>query len=439
MSGLFDGLMRAGETWRLWVVPAASQAAIVGLLVLAVTRLARRRPAPFRYWLLLLALTKFVMPPTAALPTGIFSHSGSQWPVAWSSTDPVPANQPVERLANHTIASESPRGEELEKSWGEGASDEMRTSSSTESHGDSSDFAPVARLQDSKEPSLTAAGTRLGTVQQPAVLPVSWPVTGMLLHALGSGLVIAWTAFHFRRLRRLLAAASPAVPDAQSELDHLSREMGLRRTVRLLESTSAAVPFSTGVRSPAIVLPAGLRQQLAPECYCAVLQHELAHHRRGDLLVNWLQLAIGSLWWFHPILWLVNRELRSVREECCDDLLLLQRVTSENYCRTLLEVARAASVKRTGQSLVTVGMAQPQHALAGRLSRIMDGGLARSDRVRGFGVTTIAILAALLLPGMRSERSGPQVAAGAEPEANVATVSVSTAAEPSKPAPSCDR
>ena len=53
-----------------------------------------------------------------------------------------------------------------------------------------------------------------------------------------------------------------------------------------------------------------------------ILAHELAHVRRWDYVVNWLQVFIETLLFFHPVVWWLGRDMRRLREECCDDLAI---------------------------------------------------------------------------------------------------------------------
>ena len=82
--------------------------------------------------------------------------------------------------------------------------------------------------------------------------------------------------------------------------------MGLRR--------APAVCLVPGRVSPALwmpglwpgratlILPAGLVRLLDDRQRAAVIAHELAHLRRGDPWVRWLELVVSGLYWWHPLL-----------------------------------------------------------------------------------------------------------------------------------------
>ena len=74
MTPVIQWLNHAGDLWWPFVLHAAWQGALVGLLVLAIVNLGRRLPAPVRHGLLLLALAKFLVPPLLPLPCGLLSQ-----------------------------------------------------------------------------------------------------------------------------------------------------------------------------------------------------------------------------------------------------------------------------------------------------------------------------------------------------------------------------
>ena len=49
-----------------------------------------------------------------------------------------------------------------------------------------------------------------------------------------------------------------------------------------------------------------------------LLLHELAHLKRRDHWVRWLELVVAGLYWWHPVVWWARRALREAEEQCCD-------------------------------------------------------------------------------------------------------------------------
>ena len=114
--------------------------------------------------------------------------------------------------------------------------------------------------------------------------------------------------------------AQPAPEALQVAAERLMRRLHIGRAVRLLESTSVAVPTVIGWLKPVVLLPASALAGLAPNQTEAILAHELAHIRRHDYIVNLFQTVVETLLFYHPAVWWLSRRIRAERENCCDDL-----------------------------------------------------------------------------------------------------------------------
>ena len=114
--------------------------------------------------------------------------------------------------------------------------------------------------------------------------------------------------------------------------------LGVRRNVQLLESKFVAEPLTLGFWKPVILFPAGMLLHLPTVQVETLLLHELAHVRRYDYLINLIQLSLDTIFFYHPLFWLLSGEARRRREYCCDDTVL--RYTRQNleYARALTEI-----------------------------------------------------------------------------------------------------
>ena len=125
-----------------------------------------------------------------------------------------------------------------------------------------------------------------------------------------------------------------------SLLSEMRELLRLRQSVRLLKSETMIGPLAGGLFRPFVLLPGDSDQWSADRCRM-VLLHELAHIRRGDVLTLWLTRIICGIYWFHPLVWYVAREVRIERERACDDLVLQAGMPPTDYSQQLLEIARA--------------------------------------------------------------------------------------------------
>lgn len=233
-----------------------------------------------------------------------------------------------------------------------------------------------------------------------AASPKAWksPVsraTGMLLilalWAAGMVFSLARLALGAARVRRVCRLASR---DSDGEWSGLiadvSGKLGVSRAVRLLFSEDLAVPVTTGVSRPIVLLPEGARRW-NDERRRVVLLHELAHVKRAD----WVALVIGqvaaAVYWFHPLAWLARIQMRKDCERACDDLVLTSGTRASVYAAHLLSIIRSLRLSRQ-RALPAVAMARRSY-WDGRMRAILDPGVER----RGVSRTHARLAGGMLL------------------------------------------
>lgn len=123
-------------------------------------------------------------------------------------------------------------------------------------------------------------------------------------------------------------------------LSRMQHRLGLRRAVLLRTSTAATAPHLRGILRPSILLPAHLSHQLTTPEFEAILLHELAHARRRDNLTRVLAHALTCVFWFHPLLWWLERRLNAEAEIACDELVLASGIPSETYLQGICKVCQ---------------------------------------------------------------------------------------------------
>jgi HEAT repeat protein len=177
-------------------------------------------------------------------------------------------------------------------------------------------------------------------------------------------------------------------------LGRVTERLGLRTAVRIVRSGAAPMPVTCGMLRPAIVLPEE-SEAWTEERREAVLMHELAHVRRGDLATHLIAWVACSLYWFHPLAWIAARRLRHESERACDDLVLGAGTRASEYASHLLDIVRSAG--RESAPAATVPMAQ-KSSFEGRLLAILQPGVARQALTRRKKVAVAAGLALVVLP-----------------------------------------
>jgi beta-lactamase regulating signal transducer with metallopeptidase domain len=102
----------------------------------------------------------------------------------------------------------------------------------------------------------------------------------------------------------------------------LLNKSGLKQSIQLASSSRIDIPITLGHLRPIVLLPISLMNQLSPDETYAILAHELAHIMRRDYLQNLLISLTEILFFFHPSVWWFASTIKSIREQCCDDIAL---------------------------------------------------------------------------------------------------------------------
>jgi bla regulator protein BlaR1 len=134
--------------------------------------------------------------------------------------------------------------------------------------------------------------------------------------------VIVWFAVagaRIYRFSRLLRYGRAAPRPLQDEACLLAERLGLAccPTVWLVPGRVSPLLWALG-QITYLVVPADLLDSLRPEQRSSLLAHELAHARRRDHWVRWLEFVVTGLYWWLPVAWWARQQLQQAEEECCD-------------------------------------------------------------------------------------------------------------------------
>lgn len=222
--------------------------------------------------------------------------------------------------------------------------------------------------------------------------------------------MLAVSLFHaggWRRVQRLRVDGAQVAPAQWQRISgYLGARLGLSRAVPILRSTRVAVPTVIGWLRPVVLVPVAAFTGLDPEELGSILAHELAHIRRRDYLVNLIQVAAETLFFYHPAVWWVSRQIRAERELCCDDLAVDVMGSRSTYAHALVRMEEF----RFNQP--AFAMRADGGSLAHRIRRLTGGSAMHnhSDRPRLSGVllaSTLLISAAIVSGVVNRSSSAP--------------------------------
>ena len=170
----------------------------------------------------------------------------------------------------------------------------------------------------------------------------------------------------------------------------LQKKMGLDRLVRYCECQRLDAPAVLGWFRPVVLLPVRALTGLTDDQIQVVIAHELAHIRRFDSFVNFFQIAVETILFYHPAVWWVSQRIRVEREVCCDAEALAVCGDAVNYARALTLMEEW----RTAPSLMMAANGGPLAERVFRLLRL--NGASGRMRIAGLGVGLVCLATALL-------------------------------------------
>src|SRR5437867_106107 len=353
MNSFIDTLNHWGGRFADFALPMLVQSSVLIVLLFALDLVLRNRVrAVVRYALWMLVLIKLVLPPSFAAPTSLAYWLSEKKAV---KTPPAPSQQFVVRYSDAKFDGTRPLP---------------------------SLPPPRAKLQ--------FAG---------------WLFLAWLATALG---LMAWLVRRSRSVVRTAARSLPASESPEQLLDACRQQMGIKQRVRLKLSGTASSPAVFGLWRPVILIPQKLTDKLSALQLRAVLFHELAHIKRSDALVHYLQTLLQIIYWWHPLLWFANAQIRRVREQAVDEAVVVAMGSdAEAYLATLLEVAKLA-FNRPTFALGLIGIVESKSALAQRVQHLLNRPIPKSARLGFTGLAALFLTGAAFLPMARGQRTPNQ-------------------------------
>jgi beta-lactamase regulating signal transducer with metallopeptidase domain len=187
-----------------------------------------------------------------------------------------------------------------------------------------------------------------------------WLAIGWLA---GMGLFLVWTSIGtWTTHRRLRHSRRLADQEMRRMVAALAERLGVKSIPSVYMADGIAQPFVWGWLRGSIYLPEQFVGTGTGEQQQAILTHELAHVARWDAAANLVQIVTQTIFFFHPLIWWTNRQIRREREKCCDEIVI---------------AGLGADPKQYSQAIVNALVAEyeasqpiPSLAVAGRLQNI---------------------------------------------------------------------
>jgi len=240
------------------------------------------------------------------------------------------------------------------------------------------------------------------TTAVPAAAPV-WSLVDaapylFILWAMGMAAVIVMALLSHHRFRA--AVLTEAV-----ELEPIG-------TIRLVMTDMVDGPVAFGLWRRFVAVPHDFFARYVAEERALAIDHELAHHRHGDLWANAAALVLLASQWFNPFAWRAIRAFRFDQEAACDARVLTMADQDMRGVRTA-RYATAIAKAAVGSRLSLAAPMAVHDNLQERLTMLMRQDISKKRGLAGrllVGGATLAVLAttATLVPAGIASASSQQ-------------------------------
>ncbi len=267
------------------------------------------------------------------------------------------------------------------------------------------------------------------TAEMPAngVALASWIVA---LYLLGVAIGAAWWLVGLAGLARILWTAQPAPPLCRELLGEIAGRRGDR--VRLLVSRCLSQPFAAAWGRPVIVVPQSLCGDGQSLRWC--LAHEWSHVERRDFRVWLMAGLVRVLFFYHPLVWWLRRQLRLCQDFVADAHAARQAPQPEDYAEFLTVRAAAGSLH---PAIVGLGMGFRKSELYRRIVMLVQNHPieSRAPRLWSVSVTLAGLILIAAVAAMLSVPKADAQGQAADPFADGGAKPAPAGTKPSESQP----
>jgi bla regulator protein BlaR1 len=155
-----------------------------------------------------------------------------------------------------------------------------------------------------------------------------WPTILVAVWLAGAAVLFLSRIFAFYRDRHAILGSA--------------EEIARLGSVRVVRTPEVASPVALGIVDRIIAVPADFERRYDERERRLVIEHELAHHRSGDLAVNLFAFVLLCLQWFNPLAWIAHTAFRFDQEAACD-ARVLDKADADDRADYGRAIAKAAS------------------------------------------------------------------------------------------------
>jgi beta-lactamase regulating signal transducer with metallopeptidase domain len=210
------------------------------------------------------------------------------------------------------------------------------------------------------------------------------------------GLGFSWLGVRYAQALRATArlkheGTGPVPTDWEMRFRLWVERLGADPRAMILQSSRITTPLTIGTLKPIVLVPTGFFLRLPIDQAEAILIHEIAHICRQDYLLGLIQALVCNIFFFHPAIAYLSRQIDIEREYACDARVVEETGNSNALAQGLGKVALESRDLLPGFAMAADGGATP---LMDRITRLRERSFRRES-----GATTPVAALTLVLAG----------------------------------------
>lgn len=139
------------------------------------------------------------------------------------------------------------------------------------------------------------------------------------------------------RIRREKERCFPCKMYVQKIFEDCKKELGIRRSIEVLQGYRIQIPMTAGILKPCVFLPV---EDMEEEQLKMCIYHELTHYKKHDIFWNYIACLMVCIHWYCPWIRTVFRKNDEWSEVICDLSAIGYVGSAKRYFTTIFEMSQ---------------------------------------------------------------------------------------------------
>lgn len=139
------------------------------------------------------------------------------------------------------------------------------------------------------------------------------------------------------RIRREKERCFPCKMYVKKLFEDCKRELGIRRSIEVLQGYRIQIPMTAGMLKPCVFLPV---EDMEEEQLKTCIYHELTHYKKHDIFWNYIACLMVCIHWYCPWIRTVFRKNDEWSEVICDLSAIGYVGSAKRYFTTIFEMSQ---------------------------------------------------------------------------------------------------